>query len=180
MLEACVETQDYDAAYTLLTYTTGFCTVKQGNNAEDMMVDGKCLSEENDSLQNQVIYMTARIGMHAIFADVRLWERVLQMHLQGRLPNSSQHDGDKPYTNDYEAAVSTLYEMVAFGVPAEELALFATRVSEARGWFSSEKGQSLLLLARRLMRSPYSFSLMMVFNVLSCRIIFLLFKKKIG
>jgi hypothetical protein len=148
-----------------------------------MIVDGKCLSEDQESSLNQVIYMTARIGMHAIFADVRLWERVLQMHLQGRLPNSkessrlnsSQLDGDKPYINEYEAAVSTLYEMVAFGVPAEELALFATRVSEARGWFSSEKGQSLLLLARRLMRSPYSFSLMMVFNVLSCRIIFLLF-----
>lgn len=160
MLEACVETQDYDAAYTLLTYTTGFCTVKQGHTAEDMIVDGKCLSEDQESSLNQVIYMTARIGMHAIFADVRLWERVLQMHLQGRLPNSkessrlnsSQLDGDKPYINEYEAAVSTLYEMVAFGVPAEELALFATRVSEARGWFSSEKGQSLLLLARRLMR----------------------------
>lgn len=79
------------------------------------------------------------------------------MHLQGRLQSSKESsrinspplDKNKSCTNEYEAAVSTLYEMVAFGVPAEELALFATQVSEARGWFSSDKGQALLLLARR-------------------------------
>ena len=96
--------------------------------------------------------------MHPIFADVRLWERVLQMHLQGRLQSSKESgrstptpiEGDKSENNEYEAAVSTLYEMVAFGVPAEEVARFATRVSEAHGWFAAEKGQALLLLARKL------------------------------
>eukprot|EP00957_Ditylum_brightwellii_P060545 4597174-Ditylum_brightwellii.AAC.1 len=40
--------------------------------------------------------------------------------------------------------------MIGYGVPAEELARFATRVSEDRGWFNSERGQALLVLARRL------------------------------
>ena len=155
MLEACMETQDYDAAYTLLTHTTGFCSVKQGNNSDHTTSGDLRHDDDQESQQNQIIYMTARIGMHPIFADVRLWECVLQMHLQGRMPNNNDStkmavDSDKSDVNEYEAAVSTLYEMVAFGVPAEELARFATRVSEARGWFSSEKGQALLLLARKL------------------------------
>jgi len=155
MLEACMETQDYDAAYTLLTHTTGFCTVKQGNNSDHTASGNLRYDDDQESQQNQIIYMTARIGMHPIFADVRLWECVLQMHLQGRMPSNNEStkmafDSDKSDVNEYEAAVSTLYEMVAFGVPAEELARFATRVSEARGWFSSEKGQALLLLARKL------------------------------
>ena len=42
------------------------------------------------------------------------------------------------------------YEMLGYGIPAEELARFATRVSQEQGWFASERGQSLILLARRL------------------------------
>ena len=40
--------------------------------------------------------------------------------------------------------------MVGYGVPAEDLAKFATRISEESGWFSTERGQALLMLARRL------------------------------
>jgi WD40 repeat protein len=194
MLEACLENQDYESAYTLLTHTAGFCTVKQESNADggaggggasaalavaDEQKNSNSIAEDGDTQQHQVIYMTARIGMHPIFADLRLWERVLQVHLQDRQqnvnlnstlasdnnnkPSSSSSSSARPSpssslsqpvpvnkNDEYEAAVSTLYEMLAFGVPAEELARFATRVSEARGWFSTEKGQALLVLARRL------------------------------
>ena len=177
MLEACLENQDYESAYTLLTHTAGFCTVKQETTAAtsaDASVSNPDESKNQDDLdaqQHQVIYMTARIGMHPIFADLRLWERVLQVHLQDRQQNISDKAGtggrsstasmvstsdevtrssSSNMSNEYEAAVSTLYEMLAFGVPAEELARFATRVSEARGWFATEKGQALLVLARRL------------------------------
>jgi hypothetical protein len=50
---------------------------------------------------------------------------------------------------EYEAAKATLYEMLGYGIPAEELARFVGRVSENNGWFQSERG-TLLLLARRL------------------------------
>lgn len=40
--------------------------------------------------------------------------------------------------------------MVGYNVPAEEVSRFASRISEERGWFATEKGQALLVLARRL------------------------------
>ena len=53
-------------------------------------------------------------------------------------------------TDAYDSVVTTLYEMVGYNVPAEEVSRFATRISEEKGWFASEKGQALLVLARRL------------------------------
>jgi WD40 repeat protein len=140
MLEACKEEQNYESAYKLLTYTGGFCTTSTANAA-------------------QSAYMTERITLHPIFADLRLWERVLLLHQQDQQndrkdeDDESSHSGsaeDSPDAEAYEAAVSTLYEMLGYGVPAEELARFATRVSEEKGWFATEKGQALLVLARRL------------------------------
>ena len=151
VLEACVEEQNYESAYRLLTYTGGFCTTSATNAAQ---------SEPQRST-----YMTERIKVHPIFADLRLWERVLLLHQQDQQndrkdeannanldDDESSHGGgeDSLDADAYEAAVSTLYEMVGYGVPAEELARFATRVSEEKGWFATEKGQALLVLARRL------------------------------
>ncbi len=152
VLEACREEQNYESAYRLLTYTGGFCTTAPTNAGQ---------SEVQKST-----YMTERIKLHPIFADLRLWERVLLLHQQDQqndrkedasnanlADDDSSHGGtveDNPDADAYEAAVSTLYEMVGYGVPAEELASFATRVSEEKGWFSTEKGQALLVLARRL------------------------------
>jgi len=155
MLEACMQELDYEAAYRLLTHTAGFCTV---TNAIDTVA--------NDD-QNKIIYMTKRIGMHPIFADLRLWERVLLIHQQDRQKdktsglgsNSGASSGrttptdrseDNVDADEYEAAVSTLYEMLGYGVAAEDLAKFATRVADERGWFSTERGHKLLVLARRL------------------------------
>merc|ERR1719410_3273757 len=61
----------------------------------------------------------------------------------------AQHD---PETAAYDAAVSTLFEMLGFGIPTHDMAMFATRVSDKRGWFAknNEKGQALLDKARQM------------------------------
>lgn len=152
VLEACQEEGDYESAYRLLSLTGGFCTVtvNPGNQAD-----------------HKTTYMTERINAHSIFADLRLWERVLLLHQKeqqnDRKDDASHSDGsieqlptdaaeteDTADSDSYDAAVSTLYEMVGYGVPAEELARFATRISEEKGWFTTDKAQSLLVLARRL------------------------------
>lgn len=152
MLDSCVKSKDYEPAYGLLTHTAGFCTVKRtpgvAIHPDDRYDNG-----------NKVIYMTARIGTHPIFADLSLWEEVLRLHLKDRENDktpaaSGAATFGKAKESDlveYEAAVATLYEMLGFGIPAEELARFATRVSEEHGWFETERGHSLLMLARRLM-----------------------------
>lgn len=38
--------------------------------------------------------------------------------------------------------------LVEYGVPAEELARFATRVSEARNWLATERGKKLVVRAK--------------------------------
>ena len=153
VLEACMEEQNYESAYRLLTYTGGFCTATGLSSYQS---------------DQKTIYMTARIKIHPIFADLRLWERVLLLHQQDQQndrkedASSAEQNGEESSSSDaaetedtsdndaYDAAVSTLYEMVGYGVPAEELARFATRISEEKGWFATEKGQALLVLARRL------------------------------
>ena len=62
----------------------------------------------------------------------------------------------------YETAVATLYEMAGYrisaeerdagyGILAEELARFASRVSEQNRSFKNERGQALLMLSRHLL-----------------------------
>ena len=159
VLEACMEEQNYESAYRLLTYTGGFCTATTISSTQ---------SSTQNVPQSSVVYMTERVKYHAIFADLRLWERVLLLHQQDQQndrkedANGSANESEEPSSTDtaenedmvdndaYDAAVSTLYEMVGYGVPAEELARFATRLSEEKGWFATEKGQALLVLTRRL------------------------------
>jgi len=154
VLQACMEEQNYESAYRLLTYTGGFCTAALSNNSQ--VVDQKTM------------YMTAKIKTHPIFGDMRLWERVLLLHQQDQQNDrkedtsgtdqnadetESAANGSDTEENDsdaYDAAVTTLYEMVGYNVLAEDVARFATQVSQDQGWFTSEKGQSLLVLARRL------------------------------
>ena len=155
VLEACTEEQNYESAYRLLTYTGGFCTLTTTASTT--------LSEQ------KAIYMTEKISIHPVFADLRLWERVLLIHQQEQ-QNSDRKDvasenveGDELSLDDnpadieditdhdaYDSMKSTLYEMVGYNVPAEEVSRFATRISEEKGWFVTERGQALLVLARRL------------------------------
>jgi WD40 repeat protein len=138
MLDACVPSDDYESAYSLLKLMAGlFCSI-----------------EENEEVS--VMYMTGRIGLHPIFAELGLWELVKDAHASARQENN---EADKKVNDsveldreesEYEAVVATLYEMLGYGIPAEELARFASWVSEQNGWFRSERGQALLMLARRL------------------------------
>ena len=135
MLDACMEDRDFNSAYSLLKLTAGlYCSSGDGDNAS-------------------VTYMTQKMGHHPIYADLGVWEKAKEVHLAAKKKDSTkQSSDDEAEANDdeYEAAVATLYEMLGYGIPAEELARFASRVSENSGWFRSERGQSLLLLARRI------------------------------
>ncbi|KAL3810399.1 hypothetical protein ACHAXA_004175 [Cyclostephanos tholiformis] len=163
VLEACTEEQNYESAYRLLTCTGGFCTSTSTTSTQPE------LRLSFTSPEQKTIYMTERINIHPIFADLRLWERVLLIHQQEQQNSvhkedmSENEEGEDStlddVTNDNEdiadndahnSVVTTLYEMVGYNVPAEEVSRFATRVSEEKGWFATERGQSLLVLARRL------------------------------
>ena len=154
VLEACTEEQNYESAYRLLTYTGGFCT-----------------STTTASIQSEqkTIYMTEKISIHPVFADLRLWDRVLLIRQQDQqisdrkddVAETAESEGsaldEVPTDNEditdndaYDSVKSTLYEMVGYNVPAEEVSRFATRISEEKGWFATERGQALLVLARRL------------------------------
>jgi len=160
VLEACTEEQNYESAYRLLTFTGGFCCFAN--------------SPTSTPSEQKTVYMTERISIHSIFADLRLWERVLLLHQQDQQNSKEEEEAAKEEANDeenkddegsedvntdnedttdsdaYDAVVTTLYEMVGYNVPAEEVSRFATRISDEKGWFATEKGQALLVLARRL------------------------------
>ena len=133
MLEACHHEYDYEAAYKLLIHTTGFCT-----------------ADENMT----VCFMTKQIAAHTFYGDLRLWDRVLLIHQQDRQRDKNGNDTKTPSAesaenDEYEATVSTLYEMLGYGMPADDLARFAYRVAEEK-FYSTDKEQKLLTLARRL------------------------------
>lgn len=149
MLDSCLENKNYESGYNLLTQTQGFCTIQSK--------DGKPIAKKDSALEGaNLVYMTARISLHPIFAELDLWEGVLQMKLEERERERKDDDSDSKDDVkdadqiDFDTTVSTLYEMLAFGVPSEELARFATCVSEKKGWFATERGHNLLLQARRL------------------------------
>lgn len=101
-----------------------------------------------------VSYMTKQIATHDIYSDLSLWDRVLLIHKQDRQRDKSGIEG-KPVNNEsmlneeYEATVSTLYEMLGYGMQADTLAKFAYRVAIDK-FYSTDKEEKLLTLARRL------------------------------
>ena len=153
MLDSCMEYNEYEPAYRLLTYPAGFIMVVE--NDED---------EDREGSPKSVLSMTSRIGLHPIFADLCVWQAVMALHLLDRhsekkseliSSNLSDDDSDDDDEEDedeieYEAAVATLYEMVGYGIPGEELCRFAMKVCEEHGWFCDDRGRQLLMLARRI------------------------------
>ena len=121
------------------------------------------MEEEDDEFSDEqaivVISMASRVGLHPIFADIGVWEAVMALHLRDR-KTVKQSDEFKSYDDEsddeeqeeveYEAAVTTLYEMVGYGIPGEELSRFAMRASQEHGWFGDDRGRQLLMLARRI------------------------------
>lgn len=173
VLEACTEEQNYESAYRLLTCTGGFCTSTSTTSVQsDLRLSTTSeprLSTASIPSEQKTIYMTERISIHPIFADLRLWERVLLIHQQDQQNSVHKEDaaeneeGEETTLDDitpdneditdndaHDSVVTTLYEMVGYNVPAEEVSRFATRISEEKGWFATERGQALLVLARRL------------------------------
>ena len=71
-----------------------------------------------------------------------------QLGVAGR--DSSEGDKSNDFIAEYEAVVATLYQMNGYGIPAEVLARFAFKMCDQYGWFHSEKGQTLLMLAKRV------------------------------
>ena len=66
---------------------------------------------------------------------------MLEMKKKHRDPNES---------DEYEAAVSTLYDMLGgYGMQSDDLAQFASRISEEK-FYSTEREEKLLMLARKL------------------------------
>ena len=185
MLDSCMEAKDYEPAYLLLCHTAGLHTLQHSSNQPNASEEQFGADASDDAAMGfQPMYMTARIGLHPLFADLGLWKKVMGLHLTEKqsmgtasekvgllasrdsvgsdvslpsLSRSESFENEGPATEggdekEYEAAVATLYEMLGYGIPAEELARFATKVSQECGWFAPniERGQSLLLLARRL------------------------------
>ena len=148
MLDTCMEYKEYEPAYRLLTNTAGFVMLRDDGLDED----------EKDGHARHVISMTSRVGLHPIFADIGVWQQVMHLHIQDRRTERSSEKSGQGEASDteedgeveYEAAVATLYEMLGYGIPGEELSRFATRASEENGWFCDERGKQLLMLARRI------------------------------
>ena len=142
MLEACIRDFDYESAYRLLTHSTGFCTMSSEDPQPSI----------DESLAST--FLTKRIAVHPIFKDQRLWDRVLLLHKQDRQKDRSaiierSMDSEILESDEYEATVSTLYEMLGYGMPPDELAKFASRIATDK-LFSTDSEQKVLMLARKL------------------------------
>ena len=137
MLDSCDTTNDYESAYQLLKYTAGlYAAINDGGT------------------EINVVYVTERIGLHPIYGNLSLWESVKATHSapqqNGKPASILQNDSNVEGVDDeYEAAVATLYEMNGYGIPVKDLAQFASRLCHINGWFHSEKGQTILMLAKR-------------------------------
>jgi hypothetical protein len=153
ILDSCMEYQEFETAYRLLTLAAGFITWNE-NKSHDAPMD-------KDNAGQQVVTMTSSIGLHPIFANLSLWETVMKMHLADRRSGkkseirpvdilSGEETDEEDDEMEYEAATATLFDMKGYDVPGEELSRFAMRVSERKGWFSDDRGRQLLVLARRI------------------------------
>lgn len=154
MLDACMYSRDFELAYRLLTNSSGFIMVMDTGIYEE----GE--SEQTYHAQSKIIITIAsRIGLHPIFAELGVWEAVMALHLHDWTVVKKSDEfrlidvdssGEEEEEVEYEAAVATLYEMVGYGIPGEELSCFAMRVSQEHGWFCDDRGRHLLMLARRI------------------------------
>jgi hypothetical protein len=138
MLDSCDDTNDYESAYQLLKHTAGLYAA---------------INEVGSEVN--VVYVTERIGLHPIYGNLALWESVKATHSSMRKidksPSNVQNDNNAEGVDDeYEGVVATLYEMNGYGIPAKDLARFASRMCYINGWFHSEKGQTILMLAKRV------------------------------
>ena len=137
VVDWCSEDADYDTAYSLLKLTAGLNMVLPDSNIQ--------------------VFLTTKVVKHPLYADLKLWDRVQNFMVSSRKNQRKQEDNSEDSEpvdeekDEYDAVMGTLYEMLGYGVPAEDLARFAWRMSVKKGWNASERGQSIMLLVRRIL-----------------------------
>jgi len=139
MLDSCMETKNFETAYALLKVTAGLYKTE--------------VSDKDGESEVSVVYLTERIGLHPVFASLDVWDQAKAVHKnRNQLNAQAKSEGEQLDENhdEYEAVVATLYEMNGYGIPAEELARFASHMCKQHGWYNSERGQTLLMLAKRV------------------------------
>ena len=139
MLDSCMREFDFESAYHLLTHTTGFCSSRINGTNDD---------------NTEVLFMTKSVGNHVIYSDLRLWEKVVSLHKRNgqrekNASNEAFNDQETNQRDEFDATVSTLYEMLGYGIPANDLAKFASRIATIK-LFSSDRAEKIMMLARRL------------------------------
>lgn len=136
ILDSCVKDADFDSAFGVLRHTTGMYTIT-GENENEVAV----------------MYLTEHLALHRIFADLGLWERAKELHFCARMKDRGrldEHCNTNNEDDEYEATVATLYDMLGYGIPTEDMACFASKACYTHGWFVSDRGHTLMLLAKRL------------------------------
>ena len=136
MLNACEFSGDLESAYALLKLSTGIHSTRKEADGE--------LSTS---------YLTERLALHPVFANLSIWQQVRAKHFQSQ---EKSRDADRSgdvvaleEEDNYEAVVTTLYEMNGYAIPAEFIARFSSQMCEKYNWYNSERGQMLLMLAKR-------------------------------
>ena len=109
----------------------------------------------NGGSSNQsFLNMAKEFSTHAIFSDFRLWEAVYaaqKKDKQSNHPSKPLHGVDTD-SGSYDAAVSTLYEMINYGLSSQFVMRFASQMSQ-NIFSGSAKGHQLLLYVRRITKN---------------------------
>jgi len=132
LLDACLIQKDYESAYAFLKLTAGL--------SASLVCNG----------ETTVIYLTERVSLHPVFSCLGVWKMVRDSHKKARQNSRNGEEKTTSPDDQYEATISTLYEMVGYGICSEEMARFSTRSVEANRWTGTEKGEAILMLVRRL------------------------------
>jgi WD40 repeat protein len=95
--------------------------------------------------------MAKELSSYPIFSDFRLWEAVYSLQKKDKQPNHATKPlhGVDTDSGSFDAAVSTLYEMISCGLPFEFVMRFASHMSQ-NVFSGSAKGHQLLSYVRRI------------------------------
>ena len=135
-VEACRRDHDYMTAYKLLARASSYRT---------------SISTNGFSSNQFFLNMAKELCTHPIYGDFRLWEAVFATQKKDKQSNhiSKPLHGVDTDSGSYDAAVSTLYEMINYGLPTDFVLRFAAEVSQ-NIFSGSAKGHQLLLYVRRI------------------------------
>ena len=116
------------------------------------------MDSTTSTLPEQKNNLDDRENKHSLlFSNLRLWERMLLLYQQDQQNNEHKDDANVLINNDeeeeeeststknedtsdndaYNSSATTLYKMVGYNVPAEEVSRFATQTRNDKGWFAT-------------------------------------------